>query len=149
MPLTGLNAYSKTAVVTSNGRDLEANVLTKAAQRLMECQAKWNDAEHRERLDYALRTNQKIWTIIQTAVSSDDSPLPIEVRNNILNLSLFVDKRIIEIMAAPTREKLDVIIRVNVNIAEGLRGSSGESATSTSNRSDKISQPVSHLHVLG
>jgi flagellar biosynthesis activator protein FlaF len=125
MPGPGLNAYRKTMVVTSSGRDLEANVLTKAAQHLKDCQIKWGQEGHRERLDNALRVNQKIWTIIQAELASDDNPLPIQMRNDILNLSLFIDKRIIETMAEPAPEKLDAIIRINLNIAEGLRGSPG------------------------
>jgi flagellar protein FlaF len=123
MPGLGLNAYKKAVAITSSGRDMEANVLTKAAQHLKDCQSNWGEEGHRERLDNALRTNQKIWTIIQSELARDDNPLPIQVRNDVLNLSLFIDKRIIETMAAPAPEKLDAIIRINLNIAEGLRGS--------------------------
>lgn len=55
----------------------------------------------------------------------EDNPLPGEVRANILNLSVFIDKRIVEIMKKPAPEKLDIIIEINLNIAAGLRGSPG------------------------
>jgi flagellar biosynthesis activator protein FlaF len=124
MPGLGLNAYRQTVAVTSSGRDLEAHVLTKAAHSLKECQIHWGDEDHRERLDVALRTIQKIWTIFQSDLASDENPLPQEVKNNLITLSLFIDKRVFEIMASPTPEKLDSIININLNIAEGLRGSS-------------------------
>jgi len=48
--------------------------------------------------------------------------LPWNVRQDILNLSLFVDKRIFEIMAFPAPEKLTALIKINRNLAAGLRG---------------------------
>lgn len=149
MPELELNAYRRTAAVTSTGRDLEAHVLTKAAQHLKECQAKWEEEGHRERLDNALRLNQKIWTIIQSELARDDNPLPIQVRTDILNLSLFVDKRIIEIMAAPAAEKLDAIIRININIAEGLRGLGENSESELIAPSHDLAQSTSRFQALG
>jgi flagellar biosynthesis activator protein FlaF len=149
MPETGFNAYSRATVVTSNGRDLEANVLTKAAQRLMDCQQNWDKDGHKDRLDYALRSNQKIWTIIQTAVSSDDNPLPIDIKNNILSLSIFVDKRIIEIMAAPKSEKLNALIQININIAEGLRTSNVQKERQTQAQPNSTLSSIAHLHLMG
>jgi flagellar biosynthesis activator protein FlaF len=149
MPGLGLSAYKETVAVTSSGRDLEANVLTKAAQHLKHCQAKWGQEGHRERLHNVLRINQRIWSIIQVELARDDNPLPIQTRTDILNLSLFIDKRIIETMAAPTPEKLDVIIRINLNIAEGLRGPSKASESDPSNQSDVPRQPVNRLQALG
>ncbi len=149
MPALGLNAYRSTAAVTSTGRDLEAHVLTKAAQHLKECQAKWEEEGHRERLNNALRLNQKIWTIIQSELARDDNPLPLQVRTDILNLSLFIDKRIIEIMAAPAAEKLDAIIKIDINIAEGLRGSGGNSESEVMAPSHELAQSTSRLQALG
>jgi flagellar protein FlaF len=56
----------------------------------------------------------------------DENPLPVEIRNNILTLSLFVDKRIIDVMANPEPEKLKIVIDINLNLAAGLRGSPAE-----------------------
>jgi len=149
MPELGLNAYKRTAAVTSSGRDLEANVFTKAAQHLRDCQAKWGEEGHGERLDNALRLNQRIWTIIQSELANDDNPLPIQVRNGILNLSLFVDRRIVEIMATPAPEKLDIIIRININVAEGLRGSHETAESEQISPSDDLAQSVPRLHAVG
>jgi flagellar biosynthesis activator protein FlaF len=120
----GLNAYKQTIKTTvSAGRDLEASVLTKAAHLLKECVEKWNDEGHFRRLDEALVFNQRIWTIFQDELVKEDNPLPRNVRGDILNLSLFVDKRIVDIMGDPRPEKLDIIININLNLAAGLRGS--------------------------
>jgi len=92
---------------------------------LKECKEKWNGEGHFKRLDEALRFNQRIWTIFQDEMIREDNPLPVEIRQNILNLSLFIDKRIIEVMREPDPEKLNILIGINLNIAQGLRGSAG------------------------
>jgi len=48
------------------------------------------------------------------------------MRNNLLTLSVFVDKRIIDVMANPVPEKLKILIDINLNLAAGLRGSPAE-----------------------
>lgn len=123
MPGKGLNAYKQTVKTTVSGRELEATVLTKAARLLQDCQEHWGEEGHPGRLDGALTFNQKIWTIFQEELLRDDNPLPVKIRENILTLSVFIDKTIIDIMANPAPEKLKIIIDINQNLAAGLRGS--------------------------
>jgi len=122
MHVNPLNAYKSVEKATLSGRDLEASVLTKAAMLLQEARNRWDDAEHATRLDEALRFNQRLWSFFQVEVAADENPLPTEIKQNLLTLSRFVDKRIFEIMAYPEARKLDVLININQNIAAGLRG---------------------------
>lgn len=119
----GINAYNQTMKSTLSGRELEASILSKAARLLKECQEKWDEEGHFARLDEALVFNQRIWTIFQDELIRQDNPLPEQLRGNILSLSVFIDKRIVEIMRDPSPDKLDIIISINQNIASGLRGS--------------------------
>jgi flagellar protein FlaF len=50
-------------------------------------------------------------------------PLPTEIKRDLLRLAGFIDRRIFETMSFPSPEKLDIIIKINQNIAAGLRGS--------------------------
>jgi len=125
MYATQMQAYKSVQKSTLTGRDVEAAALTNAALKLSQCKELWGDEGHFQRLDEALRTNQRIWTIFQTEAAREDNPLPELVRKNILTLSLFIDRRIIEVMAQPAPDKLDIIINININIAAGLRGSTG------------------------
>jgi len=120
---SGLNAYKKNVKTTISGRDLEASVLTKGAMLLKVCKESWDGQDRFRRLDEALVFNQRIWTIFQDELIREDNPLPPQLRGDILRLSLFIDKRIVEIMKDPSPEKLDAIININLNIAAGLRGS--------------------------
>jgi flagellar biosynthesis activator protein FlaF len=106
-----------------SGRETEARVLTQAALKLVDCQKNWNAPDRNKRLDDALRYNQRLWSIFQVEVAKADNPLPANIKTNIILLSRFVDRRIFETMAFPSSEKLDIIIKINQNIAAGLRGS--------------------------
>jgi flagellar protein FlaF len=103
-------------------RELEASVLTKAGLKLKQCQDKWNTPERNALLDDAVRYNQKVWSFFQSELSMPDNPLPKKLREDILNLSLFIDKRLFEVLAFPNDpSKLNIVIDINFNIAAGLR----------------------------
>lgn len=118
-----LEAY-RTAQNTSSrsGRDIEAAALTRCALMLSDCQRNWDDIDREVNLSEALRRNQMVWSILQSELVKEDNPLPIDVRNNLLTLSVFIDKRIIDVMAYPAPEKLKILIDINLNLAAGLRG---------------------------
>ena len=119
------NAYKQVDKATISGRETEARVLTEAALKLKKCQDKWETAEREQNLDEALRYNQKIWSLFQSELEKEDNPLPQKLRIDILRLAAFIDKRIFEVMAYPSPEKLTIIININQNIAAGLRGNPG------------------------
>ncbi|MBA4394382.1 MAG: flagellar biosynthesis regulator FlhF [Desulfobacca sp.] len=119
MQMQAYRAVQKTAV--SSGREIEAAALTNTAQRLIECQKRWDEEGHFQRLDEALRLNQKVWTVFQSEMVRADNPLPEDIKKNLLELSLFIDRQIIDTMCAPQSEKLDILINININLAAGLR----------------------------
>ena len=118
-----LQAYQTVEQNTLSGRETEARVLTKAAMMLKECQKDWNSPERKEKLDQALRYNQRIWSIIQAELLDESNKLPKPLKENILLLSAFIDKRIFNIMAFPEPEKLKIIVDISLNLAAGLRNS--------------------------
>ena len=118
-----IEAYSNVHKMTLTGRELEAEVLTKAAQKLTFCQNNWEASDREENLKAALRYNQQVWTVFQTELSSPENPLPKKLKEDLLALSAFIDKRIFDIMSFPAPEKLSAIININLNIAAGLSGS--------------------------
>ncbi len=117
------NAYKKSMTLNLSGRKLEATVLTKAAQVLKSAQDEWRVKGHFKKLDQALRFNQRLWTVFQDELLKKDNPLPKQIKDDLLRLSFFVDKRTFEIMREPKPEKLDILININLNIAAGLRDS--------------------------
>lgn len=120
-----VKSYQSVDRETMSGRETEARVLTQGALKLVDCQNNWDATDRQQRLDDALKYNQRIWSIFQVEVSKPDNPLPDQIKQNILLLSRFIDQRIFDAMAFPEKEKLNILIKINQNIAAGLRGSSG------------------------
>jgi flagellar protein FlaF len=123
-----IKAYELIERATLPGVELEATVLVRVATRLKECQDRWDDADHQARLREALEYSQKVWTFFQSELSRPDHPLPQALRQDLVNLSVFIDRRIFEVMAYPAPEKLTAIININRDIAAGLRGSGRDEA---------------------
>jgi len=119
--MTPYDAYVNTANMSMSDREIEAEALTRAALLLQVCQQNWDAPDRAGKLAEALEFNQKLWSIFQGALAEPDHPMPVELRTNILRLGRFIDGRIFDMMAYPTPEKLDVIVRINQNLAAGLR----------------------------
>jgi flagellar protein FlaF len=109
-------AYRSSQRLGSNARETEAQALLEAARRLDGAIG----SEDRDAYRAALRLNWRLWTIIQADVSGEGSPLPDEIRQNILSLSVFIDKHTVSALAEPSGRKLRVLIDINRNIAAGL-----------------------------
>jgi len=117
---TAAQAYGSVAKQTTNPRDLEADLLLKAASRLKAIQDTWDRSK--PQLDDALLYNRKLWTIFLTSATSTDNPLPTDIRQNIANLGVFVMSHTLAVMSDPRPEHLSTLININCELAAGLRG---------------------------
>ncbi len=117
---TAAQAYAKTARTTASPREIEAQALLKAANKLQQAMSNWDhpDTDFAE----ALLFNRKLWSILLSAVTSDENPQTIEVRQNIANIGTFVMKQTMELQINPQPEKLKSLIDINCNLAAGLSG---------------------------
>jgi flagellar biosynthesis activator protein FlaF len=115
------DTYQNNAQKTGNPRELEAQLLMRAAAKL---QAVKNGTATNliERLN-ALRYNRRLWLVFADSVTKPESPLPREIRQNVANLAVFVAKHTMSIETAlePEPERLGVLININCEIAAGLR----------------------------
>lgn len=113
-------AYRNVATQIANPRDLEADLLLKAASRLQQIHENWD--EKRADLDAALLYNRKLWSIFLGAVTEPASQLPQAVRQNVANLGIFVMNQTMAITSEPRREPLRALININRELAAGLKG---------------------------
>ena len=104
-------------------RSTEAWALGEASRRLA-LAAKMNDKG--EALREALRLNQRLWSIFQAALSEPDCPLPQEVRDNVLALSIMVDRHSMARLVDLDGSKIGPILDINRAIAEGLSAKSAQ-----------------------
>jgi flagellar protein FlaF len=116
----GAHAYGAIAKKIASPRDLEADLLLKAAARLQAVCDAWDGDKCS--LDDALLYNRKLWAIFLSSVTSNENPLPAEIRQNVANLGLFVINQTQTIMQDRKPEGLNSLININREIATGLRG---------------------------
>lgn len=98
-------------------RSLEATALFNMARDLEAVAKNWDRLA--ETLDPVLEKNRMLWTFLATEVS-ENTALPDEIKQNILNLALFVLKRTTLMIANPSAQGLDALININRTLAVGL-----------------------------
>ena len=109
--------YRSSQKLGAGARQTESRALMETARALADAQDNMDDiAAYRA----ALRLNWRLWTIFQSDVSAAENPLPDDIKQNILNLSVFIDKHTVDALANPEGRKLKVLIDINRNIASGL-----------------------------
>src|ERR1700688_1450606 len=113
-------AYARTSQTTSSPREIEAQALLKAARQLQEVQSNW--AGPGKALDTALLFNRRLWSIFMSAAQTDENPQPIEIRQNIANIGVFVMNQTVDMQLNPAPAKLKPLIAINCNLAAGLSG---------------------------
>lgn len=120
MPVTPWDAYADVNLLGLPQHELEAAVFRKAARQLEECFDRWGAEGHAARLSDALEFNQRLWTFFCEEVSQPNHPLAAGIRQNLLWLGLFVERRSEEIRAEPLPEKLSALININLKMVAGL-----------------------------
>jgi flagellar protein FlaF len=121
MPQNSVNAYTAIQKESLSGRELEASVLSRAGLMLKSVKDNWDAPDRDQKMLEAIKFNQKVWSFFQAELSDPENPLPKNLREDILNLSIFIDKRLFEVLAFPDPEKLSIVIDIDFNIAAGLR----------------------------
>ena len=121
----GAAAYQRVSRQTTSPRELEANLLSKSASALQRVHDNW-DSTPRKDLAVALQFNRRLWTVFMNSATSNESVLPIDVRNNIANLGIFIMKQSMQLQLSPTPQSLEVLININRQIAAGLRAAASE-----------------------
>ena len=95
-------------------REKDAYALTEAAVNLD--QARGKDAD----LAAALEHNLELWVAIRTLVTSPGNALPAPIRHNLVQLSGFVAGTTIDDGVGIPESRLNTLININLQIAEGL-----------------------------
>ena len=112
-------SYGALARKHADKRDVEAQALLKAARKLQDLQSGW-DNRASNAVEETLKYNRQIWVLFYDHAMNDGATTPPPLRTNIINLAGFVFKRSMDILAEPDREKLNILININREIAAGL-----------------------------
>lgn len=69
---------------------------------------------------HALHANLEVWVAIRSFAERDDCPLQEQTRKNLIQLSHFVAGKVFASAKDLSSQSLDVLININLHIAEGL-----------------------------
>jgi flagellar protein FlaF len=120
MQYAAANAYAQAAKFAQPPRELEAALLLKAAFKLQNLIDDWSKAG--TELAPALTYNGRIWSILATSATEPTNPLPKEIKQSIAQLALVIFQRIFDVNEEPSPDKLNLLVRINRDVAAGLRG---------------------------
>ena len=114
---TGYDAYGQIHAQALRGRALEGEAFMKAVNLLTQAQ---DFPQNKRLLGEALQYTQKLWTLVQADLNSQDNKLDKDLKANLLSLSLYVDEHCLLAIKKPHPQVLQGLIEVNRNIAAGL-----------------------------
>src|SRR3954462_15947327 len=101
-------AYATVARQIVNPRELEADLLLKAASRLQSIVDGWD--RKKTELDAAVLYNRRLCSIFMISATNTEHALPVGIRQHIANLGQFVTNQTMSIMANPKREQINPLI---------------------------------------
>jgi flagellar protein FlaF len=114
-------AYARVANTTAAPREIEAQALLKAANKLQDVLN--NGDSTGERTKDALLFNRKLWSIFMSdALRDENNPQPLEMRQQIANIGMFVLTQTAALQLNPQPEHFKSLIEINRNLAAGLSG---------------------------
>jgi flagellar biosynthesis regulator FlaF len=112
------------ASVSSNNSSqttIDTKRLVHAAALLMAANQRWNSPGHEKLLGEALQASREIWKDIQLVLSDDKAEVPMEIRNNLLIVSVYAESKLEEIAQSPDQEKMASLIDLTRSLAMSLR----------------------------
>jgi len=116
-------AYGARQRQALDGRMAEAHAFTEAARLLHDARTSGNRAA----VVKALKHNLNLWTQLQAEISQPGHKMSEGLRANLLQLSVFVDRRTIEALSDPNPDLLEALVEINRQLAQGQMTPSPES----------------------
>ena len=114
-------AYAKNAQATGSPRELEAQLLLRAAAKLQAI--KDGAPTEAQGVISAIRYNRRLWLVFASSIGKSENPLPREIKQNVANLANFIVNHSMKLETDRVRtpDGLGVLININREIAAGLR----------------------------
>ena len=113
-----LQAYQRAAEQAEGPKQTEYRLFGLVTRALMDA-AQADAADLKGRMK-ALHWNRRLWTTLATDCASPDNRLPIQLRANIISLSIWVDKHTSQVMQK--QQAIQPLIDINRIIMQGLSG---------------------------
>lgn len=111
-----LQAYQQASARAENPRELEYRLFGQVTRALMDA-ATVDERDYKTRMD-ALDWNRRLWATLATDCAAEDNALPVQVRAQIISLSLWVNRHTSAVMKRT--EQIEPLIELNRTIMQGL-----------------------------
>jgi flagellar biosynthesis regulator FlaF len=98
-----------------------AERLEGASALLMAVQRHWTAPDREARLAIALEASREVWCDIQAALAEGAASLPLEVRQNLLILSVYAEGKINECEACASSDAVGALVALTRSLAGSLR----------------------------
>ena len=116
-----LQAYQRAAEQAEGPKQTEYRLFGLVTRALMDAEQK-DVSDHSGRMR-ALHRNRRLWTTLATDCANPDNRLPMQLRANIISLSIWVDKHTSRVIQK--QDAIQPLIDVNRIIMQGLSGQMG------------------------
>lgn len=103
------------------GPKIEVSILELSSSKLRSQLRSGEELKWGRGLDEALKFNQKVWDVFSADWMSESCQLERDLRENLLSIAIFVKKKTFQIMSKPNKADLELLIKINGNIIDGLR----------------------------
>lgn len=100
---------------------IDTERLDGAVTLLLDASRDWSSPNREGRLAIALEVSREMWSDVQLALSTRQTSLPLEVKNNLLIVSVYAQGKLTECEQTPSRESLTALIFMTRNLAASLR----------------------------
>jgi flagellar biosynthesis activator protein FlaF len=110
-------AYGTSARAIRTPRDTEHEALARVTRNLK--QARDTAPQSFPDLVGAVHDNRTLWTIFAADLAGVGNGLPLELRGRLISLAAFVDAHSVKVLNG--KERVDVLIDINVAVMRGLR----------------------------
>lgn len=122
MSSSAAQAYARVANTTATPREIEAQALLMAANKLQDISTNANATM--EQTTKALMFNRQLWSVFLGEALNQESQQPLDLRQKIVDISMFVLTHTLALQAVPAikPDELKPLIEINRNIAAGLSG---------------------------
>lgn len=118
---TVAQTYAKNAQATGNPRELEAQLLLRAAAKLQA--VKDAESQGEQEVVSAIRYNRRLWLVFAGSLGRPENQLPAAIKQNVANLANFVINHSMKLESDKDGAlgRVGVLININREIAAGLR----------------------------
>lgn len=110
------NAYNKITMKSESPRLTEAMAFIGVSKEMQSI----IDNNQIDKIDYIVERNMQLWKFIIENILDNATPLPFEIKKNMVNIFAFIINRTIELNITPDLNGLKSLININRNIAAGL-----------------------------